>query len=105
MSTHPVTLFTEEEYLRIERAATFKSEFIGGEVFAMPGGTPKHSKLEVNAASDLRVQLRGTRCGVFSSNMRVRTPTSGSHLYPDVSVACGREELNPAPTTSWSTHV
>jgi hypothetical protein len=28
---------TEEEYLALERAAEFKSEFIDGEVFAMSG--------------------------------------------------------------------
>ena len=30
---------TEAEYLEIERAAEFKSEFFEGEIFAMAGGT------------------------------------------------------------------
>ena len=34
---------SEAEYLAIERAADFKSEFFDGEMFAMSGGTPMHS--------------------------------------------------------------
>ena len=40
MASQPVTRMTEEEYLRIERAATYKSEFVDGEMFAMSGGNP-----------------------------------------------------------------
>jgi Uma2 family endonuclease len=93
MATQPVTLLTEEQYLRIEREATYRSEFVGGEMFAMPGGTPKHSMLAINTASEFRAQLRGKRCRVLSSDMRMRTPASGTHLYPDVSVVCGPVQL------------
>ena len=95
MATQPVTLMTEEEYLRKERSAKFKCEFVGGEMFAMPGGTPKHSMLEANTVGEFRAQLRGKRCRARSSEMRVRTPLTGDQLYPDVSVACGPVQLYP----------
>ena len=35
----PLRRLREAEYLEIERAAEFKSEFFEGEIFAMAGGT------------------------------------------------------------------
>ena len=95
MATQPLPRLTEEQYLRIERAAEHKSEFVGGEIFAMPGGTPKHSMLEINTAIDLGTQLRDKHCFVLSSNMRIRTLETGDEFYPDVSVVCGPIELHP----------
>ena len=79
---------SEDEYLRLERAAEHKSEFLAGEIFAMSGGSLRHSLLAGNWGSELRIQLRGKGCHVFTSDARVRTPKTGSYLYPDVSVAC-----------------
>jgi Uma2 family endonuclease len=98
MAGESVTFLTEEQYLRIEREAAYKSEYVGGEMFAMPGGTPRHSMLEAQTVIELGYQLRGKRCRVLSSNMRLRTPISGTQLYPDVSVACGPVQLFPGST-------
>ena len=57
MATQPFPRLTEDEYLRIERAAQFKSEFVGGEMFAMAGGTAKHSMIGAKAIIELGVQL------------------------------------------------
>jgi Uma2 family endonuclease len=89
MATQPVTRITEEEYLRLERAATYKSEFINGEIFAMAGGTLWHARIAVNWGAHLVYKLRGGNCNVFSSDARVRTTASGSYVYADVSVTCG----------------
>ena len=37
MVASPIPRITAAEYLAMDRAAPFKSEFVGGEVFAMPG--------------------------------------------------------------------
>lgn len=84
MASQPITKITEEEYLRLERAAEYKSEYIGGEIFAMPGRSPKHSLLAANWSGELRNQLRGRLCAVFNSDLRVRTVSSGSYVYPDL---------------------
>ena len=94
MAPQPMPLMTEEEYLRIERAAQYKSEFVGGVMFAMAGGSPKHSMLGINAGAEFRNQLKGKRCRALNSDMRLRTP-AGSHLYPDVSIVCGPIQLHP----------
>ena len=95
MATTPFPLLTEHAYLQLERAAEYKSEFIDGEMFAMAGGSPRHSMLGGNAYAELRAQLKGKRCRALTSEMRIRTPETGSQLYPDVSVACGPIQMHP----------
>lgn len=94
MATQPLTLLTEEEYLRIERAALFKSEFVDGHMYAMAGGSPTHSRLAVNATVHLGAQLLESSCHLHSSDMRVRTPR-GAQMYPDISGVCGEDQLHP----------
>jgi len=94
MATHATSKLTEEEYLRLERAAEFKSEFVGGEMFAMSGGSPRHAELAANFITALRPKLQG-RCRVYTSDLRVRTKSTGAFVYPDISVVCGKPELHP----------
>ena len=37
--------YTPEEYLALERAADFKSEYFDGQIFAMAGASPEHSAI------------------------------------------------------------
>jgi hypothetical protein len=69
-------MITEGEYLRIERAATVKAEFAGGEMFSMPGGTSKNALLGTKAIIELGIQLNGRRCRVVHPDLRLRTPRS-----------------------------
>ena len=88
MATLPVARLTEQDYLTLERAAQYKSEFVGGEMFAMSGGSARHSLLAGQVRSELHAQLKGSGCAAFTSDLRVRTPI-GDQFYPDVSVCCG----------------
>lgn len=73
----------------MERNAETKSEFLNGEVFAMAGGTRRHSRIAVNLASALNHRLRDHPCEVFNSDMRLKIEATGLYAYPDVQVACG----------------
>ena len=42
--------FTAEEYLAMEVVADYKSEFYGGEIFALAGGSADHSTIAGNSA-------------------------------------------------------
>lgn len=55
----------------------------------MAGGSLQHALIAARFIAELTTQLRGRDCRVFSSDLKIRTSTSGSHLYPDVSVVCG----------------
>lgn len=89
MSALPKHRLTPEEYLAIERAAPFKSEFINGEMYAMAGASSKHALVTNNVGGELRNRLRGGRCRAFSGDLRVHVPDTGLYTYPDVSVVCG----------------
>ena len=88
MASNPVTKLTEEQYLAIERAAEFKSEFVDGEMFAMAGASNAHALIQGNLFGELYAALRGTPCRPFGSDSRVRVP-SRAYVYPDVTVVCG----------------
>ena len=87
------TLFTPEEYLTSERKATVKSEYIHGEIRAMPRANFAHNLITVDIATELNIQSRGRDWDVCMSNMRVRTGSKGAYFYPDVVVFCGEPQF------------
>ena len=91
MAAQAIPLLTVDQYLEIERAAETKSEFHNGRMFAMSGGTVRHSRIGVSFASALVVALKGGPCGVNSNDLRIRA--GRIHTYPDVSVVCGEPKL------------
>lgn len=89
MSTQLKTNLTPQEYLAIERAAEFKSEYFRGEMFAMSGASRGHNLITLNIAAGLVQQMRGRPCEVYSSDMRVKVSATGLYTYPGVVVVCG----------------
>ena len=81
----PQTHVTSEEYLRQERLADFKSEYVNGEVYAMAGGTQNHAEISSNILVSLKQQLRDRPCRAFSSELKVRIDKANIFRYPDVS--------------------
>jgi Uma2 family endonuclease len=92
MSTEALKRYTVEEYLALERVAETKSEFFDGEIFAMAGGSEAHSHIAANLIRRVGNALDGRPCRVYTSDMRVKTPT-GLYTYPDASVMCGKPEF------------
>ena len=92
------------DYLASEETANRKHEFVDGVVYAMSGGTVAHSRIACNALAALHSQLRGRRCQVFNSDMkvRVRLKRGTRFYYPDVSVVC---TSNPSSHTFQETPV
>lgn len=88
MTTRPDVRLTPEEYLRIERAAEWKSEFIDGEMFAMAGASPRHVLIATNLARELGNLLREGPCTTYAADLRVATDRRRHYTYPDVVVAC-----------------
>ena len=86
MASSPTSRITEEEYLRLERAAETKSELIHGEIVARPGGSLERVMLAARWSAELGLKLRGRDLMLFDSQLRIRTPDSGSYVCPDASV-------------------
>ena len=93
MSVQPKTRITPEEYVSIERKATYRSEYFAGEMFAMAGASREHNRIVTNVVVALDNQLKDRPCNVYSSDMRVKVSDTGLHTYPDVVVTCGEEKF------------
>jgi Uma2 family endonuclease len=93
MSTQPIARLTPGQYLEIERAAEIRSEYIDGQMLAISRGTLNHARIISNTLSRLNEQLRGTRCGAVSSDMRLHSAQFEIYTYPDIVVTCGPDKL------------
>lgn len=65
--------YTYEQYLTFERDSATKHEFVDGEIFAMAGGSQRHSALASRISGALEA-ARPVGCIAFQSDMRVRVP-------------------------------
>lgn len=89
----PSARMSAAEYLAWEREQRERHEFCRGEVFAMAGGSLRHSALAMAIGGDLRAAARGSDCRVLSSDQRVVVAPGEHYVYPDVSLVCGAHEL------------
>ncbi|MBX9622303.1 MAG: Uma2 family endonuclease [Gemmataceae bacterium] len=85
---------TEEEYLARDRAATVKSEFLDGVIYAMAGASYAHNVVNDDLARHLGNQLAGGPCRTLSRDMRVKVRATGLNTYPDLIVLCGPPEFD-----------
>src|SRR5437868_11408979 len=93
MSQGILTYVSPDEYLRLERQAEYKSEYLNGEIFAMSGASRQHNLVVGNVFGELRQQLRDRACQAYVSDMRVKVRSNGLYTYPDVSVVCGEPQF------------
>lgn len=84
---------TPEEYLTIERGATFKSEFYRGDMYAMAGARYIHNRVLANLIIRIGACLEGTGCFVLPNDMRVKSTRNSSYFYPDVIIVCGKPQF------------
>ena len=90
-------LYSEEEYLALEREAEERHEYLDGEIYAIAGESPEHGAICTNLTRIISTQLLGTRCQAFSKDMKVRSGPAprpgygpkGVYSYPDLLVVCG----------------
>ncbi|WP_448379557.1 Uma2 family endonuclease [Gloeomargarita sp.] len=84
--------FTPEEYFAWEAKQLEKYELIDGRVYAMTGGTQNHSTIAINLLVLIRTHLRGEKCRVFNSDVKVNILHTSDYTYPDVSVTCDERD-------------
>ncbi len=92
--------YTYQDYVWLEQESSTRHEFLGGEIFAMAGGTPEHAAIAAEAIGQLRDGLKGGPCRVFTSDLGVRVLATGLATYPDASVICGPTERDPDKKTN-----
>lgn len=92
MASLPQPAMSELDYLRIERAATSKSEFHDGQMLAMPGGSYRHSRLSVRLTALLEQKVPAG-CATFNSDLRIKVNAAGLYTYADGGVVCGEPQF------------
>ena len=95
MAANPVGKMTAAEYLERDSAAEFRSEYYGGEMYAMSGGRPVHARLISEFGRALGNALEDGPCEVTTSELRLQVKTDETYVYPDVMVVCGGFALTP----------
>ena len=88
MSALPKPKMTIEEYIEFDKLSEERYEYFAGELFAMAGGSPNHTRIGGNVYASLREKLRRGACEAFTADLRVKVPNALPYRYPDVSVAC-----------------
>ncbi len=82
-------LYSPAEYLALEREASYKSEYINGQIYAMAGTSRRHNLIGGNFYRLIGQQFVGRACEAYVSEMRVKVSPTGMYTYPDVAAACG----------------
>lgn len=91
LKTHYIT---EQEYLDGEKLREIRHEYIDGEIYAMAGGSSNHQLLITRIIQKFANHLEETPCRTFSSDMKVRADEGNQFFYPDIVVACEKENDN-----------
>ncbi len=79
--------YSPEEYLELETAAEYRSEYLNGQIIPMAGGKPNHNQLIINLTSAINYKIRKKLYRVFMSDLRLSIPNCRLYTYPDVMVA------------------
>jgi len=90
----PHRRYTIQEYVQLEAYSNVRHEYFGDQILAMAGGSPEHGTWAANIIGLLAAGLRGRPCRIQTSDVRIRVVATGLDTYPDVSVVCGRAELD-----------
>ena len=80
--------FSYADYLVWEETQTERHEYLGGDVFAMAGGSTAHNTISLNIAMALRTHTRATPCRVYMADVKLRVEAASASFYPDVFVTC-----------------
>ena len=92
---------TPEEYFAWEAQQLEKHEYIGGQVYAMSGGSKNHSLISVRLTTLLANHLEGSGCETGNSDLRVNIVETTDYTYPDISVTCDERDKE---TTQYITY-
>jgi Uma2 family endonuclease len=86
--------YTPQEYLALEATAEQKSEYYGGEIIPMTGGSINHNRITGNIYAFLKYQLRGKGKEAFTCDLRLWIKRYQCYVYPDVLVIEGNPDLH-----------
>jgi Uma2 family endonuclease len=84
--------YTPEEYLKLEEAAEYKSEYLDGQIVPMAGGSTNHNQIALNFSTELNFAFKKQNYRVYMGNVRLWIPERRFYTYPDVMLIAGEPE-------------
>ena len=84
--------YSPEEYLALEEAADYKSDYIDGQILPMAGGSTNHNQTAGNVYAELNFAFKKLDYRVFMSDVRLWIPKKRIYTYPDVMVIAGEPD-------------
>jgi len=95
MALQPKPHLSFEDWLAAERESLDeRTEYIGGEVFAMAGGTAEHNAIISNINREIGNQFKGRPCHVYASGMTLHIESADAGKYPDLMALCGEQRFH-----------
>jgi Uma2 family endonuclease len=85
-------IYTPEEYLALEDKCEYRSEYVGGYIYQLAGGSESHIQISFNVTKVLSDKVRG-KCRAYQSEMKVWIEDEGTFFYPDVTLVCGERKF------------
>jgi Uma2 family endonuclease len=85
--------YSPQEYLMLEEAAEFRSEYQDGKIIPMAGGTPNHNQIAGNFYGTLNFAPKRQPYRVFINDLRLWIPSKRIYTYPDVMLVAGKLEF------------
>lgn len=92
MQTTKQRYYTPEEYLELEEAADYKSEYLDGQIVPMAGGSTNHNQIALNLSTELNFAFKRQNYQVFMGDVRLWIPKRRIYTYPDVMLIAGEPE-------------
>ncbi len=84
--------YSPEEYLALEEVADYKSEYIDGKIFHIPGESTNHNQIAGNFSSELNFAFKKLDYRVYMSDVRLWIAKRRIYTYPDVMIVAGEPE-------------
>lgn len=83
-----------DEYFEFDEHSQVRHEYVNGIVYAMSGPSLAHVRITGKLFVSLQTHLDGGPCEAFATDakLRIRADTDEIVYYPDLVVACNREE-------------
>ena len=85
---------TVDEYMKFDEQSSFRYEYVNGVMHAMCGPSLAHVRITGELLVAFKTHLHGGPCEPFASDAKllIRSETDELVYYPDLVVACNREE-------------
>ena len=90
--------YSPEEYLALEEAADYKSEYIDGEIVPIAGGSTNHNQIAGNFYTELNFAFIKLNYRVFMSDVHLRILTRRIYTWDFREPLSWKEFDTPAKT-------